>query len=185
LDLKYLTPAEKREIKSQIEFYKKHRRTLQYGRFDRLPAQKANKVHWQCTERNAEQALAGFFQTQTGASESYDFLPLTALDPDAFYSLETRPRSLSIKRFGGLVKHILPITLDPDGLILRTANRHHSLIDCVEAYRGFGDMFMSGVRLNNQFVGTYYNNSTRLLGDFGSNLYVVTKQTEQSRGAIS
>lgn len=185
LDLKYLTPAEKREIKSQIEFYKKHRRTLQYGRFDRLPAQKANKVHWQCTDKSAGKALAGFFQTQAGASEGYDFLPLTALDPGALYSLETRPQSLSIKRFGGLVKHILPFSLDPNGFLLGIANRHRSLTDCVEKHRGYGEMLMSGVRLNNQFVGTYYNNQTRLLGDFGSNLYIVTKQIEQSREAIS
>lgn len=185
LDLKFLSPAEKKEIKSQIEFYKKHRKTFQYGRFDRLPAQKANKVHWQCTERNAVKALAGFFQTQAGASEGYDFLPLTALDPGALYSLETRPQSLFIKRFGGLVKHILPVTLDPNGLILRIANRYHSLSDCVETYRGYGDLLMSGVRLNNQFAGSYYNIRTRLLGDFGSNLYIVTKQTEKSREAVS
>lgn len=185
LDLDYLSPVEKREIKSQIEFYKKHRRTFQYGRFDRLPSQKPNKIHWQCTGKNAEEALAGFFQTQSGASEGYDFLPLTALDPDAEYILQTRPQSLFIKRFGGLVKHILPIKLDPNGLVLRIAGRHRSLSDCVETYRCGGDLLMSGVRLNNQFAGTYYNSRTRLLGDFGSNLYVITKQTEQSGEAVS
>ncbi|HEX2947112.1 MAG TPA: alpha-galactosidase [Clostridia bacterium] len=185
LDLKYLSPAEKREIRNQIEFYKKHRRTFQYGCFDRLPSQKANKVHWQCTERNADKALAGFFQTQSGASEGYDYLPLSALDPEALYSLETRPQSLSIKRFGGLVKHILPVALDPNGIVLRIANRHRRLADCVETYHGYGDMLMSGVRLNNQFAGTWYNNRTRILGDFGSNLYIITKQNEQSGEAVS
>ena len=40
---------------------------------------------------------------------------------------------------------------------------------------------MSGVRLNNQFMGTWYNPRTRLLGDWGSNLYVLEK-AEPSMG---
>jgi len=36
LDLKFLTPAEKKEIKKQIALYKKHRQVFQYGRFYRF-----------------------------------------------------------------------------------------------------------------------------------------------------
>ena len=89
--------------------------------------------------------------------------------------MKTRPQSLFVKRFGGLIKHILPIELDPDGFIMRTVNKYYSLTDCVEAYEGYGDMFLTGVRLNNQFVGSYYNEQTRLLGDYGSSLYVIEK----------
>lgn len=173
LDLKYLSPVERREIKNQIAFYKLHRKTFQFGRFYRLAAQKGNKVHWQCVEQDGSKAIAGFFQTVSYASDSADFLPLTGLKPEARYSLKTFPQSLFIKRFGGLVKHILPFSPDPDGLLLRTANRHYSMTDCIESYEGYGDMFMSGILLNNQFMGTWYNNRTRLLGDFGSNLYFI------------
>ena len=175
LDLKYLSPVQKREIKRQIAFYKEHRSTFQFGRFYRLPGQKGNKVHWQCVERDATKSLAGFFQTLSTASEGYDFLPLTGLDPDARYSLNTRPQSLFIRQFGELIKHVLPITLNPDGILLGTVNRHYCLTDCVEVYRGYGDMFMAGIKLNNQFMGSWYNNRTRLLGDYGSNLYLIEK----------
>ncbi len=176
MDLKYLTRVEKKEIKEQIAFYKAHRRTLQYGRFYRLPALKANKVHWQCTAGGGSEAVAGFFQTQAAASEGYDILPLDGFEPDSLYSLRTRPQSLFIKRFGGLVKHILPLSLNPEGLILRTIGRFYRLTDCVESYECRGDMLNSGIRLNNQFIGSYYNEHTRLLGDFGSNLYVITRK---------
>jgi len=175
MDLKYLTYVERKEIKEQIAFYKAHRRTFQYGRFAQLPAQKNNKVHWQCTAADGSEAVAGFFQTQTTASEGYDFLPLTGLDPDTRYTVNTRPQSLFIKRFGGLVKHILPVSLNPEGIVLRTIGRFYRLTDCVEHYEAYGDMLNVGIRLNNQFVGSYYNEHTRLLGDFGSNLYVVKK----------
>ncbi len=173
LDLNYLSPVEKREIKKQIAFYKLHRKILQYGRFYRLAPLKDNKVHWQCVERDGSKSIAGFFQTVSYASDSADFLPLTGLKPEARYRLDTFPQSLFIKRFGGLVKHILPFAPNPDGLLLRMANRHYSMTDCIESYEGYGDMFMSGVLLNNQFMGTWYNNRTRLLGDFGSNLYLI------------
>ena len=175
LDLKYLSRVERREIKNQIAFYKAHRRTFQYGRFTRLSAQRGNKVHWQCADRDGGEVVSGFFQTQAGASEGYDFLPVTGLDKDARYTMETRPQSLFVKQFGGLTKHILPVELDPEGIIMRTVNQYYSLTDCVETYEGYGDMFLAGVRLNNQFVGSYYNEQTRLLGDFGSNLYVIKK----------
>lgn len=180
MDLKHLSLVEKREIKNQISFYKKHRKTLQYGRFYRLPAQKANKVHWQCISSHKESSLAGFFQTLSTASESNDFLPLEGLDPVVRYSISTRPQSLFIKRFGDLIKHILPFPLSPDGFIMRTVNKLYCLTDCVEKYEGYGDMLLTGIKLNNQFTGSYYNNKTRLLGDYGSNIYVIDKITDQT-----
>mgnify|MGYP000920401488 FL=1 len=175
MDIRFLSPVEKKEIKKQVAFYKKHRRTFQYGRFYRLPAQKDNKVHFECVSEDGTEAVAGFFQTLATPSESFDFLPLTGLEPDVGYEVETYPQTLFLKRFGGLVKHIMPFTLNPEGFLLRTANRFYSLTDCVEKYTGYGDMLMSGIILNNQFMGTHYNNHTRLLGDFGSNLYIIRK----------
>jgi len=69
----------------------------------------------------------------------------------------------------------MPVSLDPDGFILRTLNRRYCLTDCVESYTGYGEMLMNGILLNNQFIGSYYNDKTRLLGDFGSNLYLVQR----------
>ena len=105
---------------------------------------------------------------------SPDALRVSGLESDSLYNIKTRPQSLYIRRFGGLVKHLLPITLDPDGFVLRTVNRHYSMIDCVEDYKCSGSALASGVLLNNQFMGSYYNNKTRLLSDYGSSLYTIT-----------
>ncbi len=179
LDPKYLTRAEKRELKSAVDFYKRHRRTLQYGRFYRLDYPKGNKYIWQCVSDDASESVAGFFQTLANAAEGYDYLPLRGLSPEKKYTLRTRPQSLFIRRFGGLVKHILPVELDPDGFLLRTANKYFALTDCVEAYEGGGGALMRGVPLANQFMGSNYNGHTRLLGDFGSNLYEITQITDK------
>jgi alpha-galactosidase len=175
LDLKHLSRVEKKEIKKQIAFYKAHRRIFQYGRFDRLPAQKDNKVHWQCADKDGGKLIEGFFQTQSQASEGYDSLPVKDLAPGVLYRMRTRPQSLFIKRFGGLINHVLPFSLNPQGFIMHILKKHYALTDCVEEYEGYGDMFLAGVRLTNQFMGSYYNTHTRLLGDFGSNLYIIEK----------
>jgi alpha-galactosidase len=175
MDLRFLSPVEKREIKEQISFYKAHRKTLQYGAFERLDSPKANKIVWLC--RGETEAVAGFFQTQAEVGEGPDALCIPGFDSRKCYRVSTRPQRLYIKRFGGLVKHILPVTLDPNGFILRTVNRHYALTDCVENYECSGDALATGVMLNNQFMGSYYNDKTRLLGDYGSNLYTITTKT--------
>lgn len=177
LDLKYLSRMEKREVRDQISFYKEHRKTMQFGRFYRHDAHKANKVHWETVAQDGSEAIAGFFQTQSDAAEGFDFLPLTGLDAHARYSLKTRPQKLYVKRFGGLINHILPFHIHPDGFLMNLLNKFYTLTDCVENYEGYGDLLEAGVRLNNPFVGSYYNSQTRLLGDFGSNLYIIRRES--------
>jgi alpha-galactosidase len=176
MDLRFLTPVEKSEIKEQIAFYKKHRKTFQYGTFERLPAagnRLKNKTIWLC--RSEKEAAAGFFQTQAAAGEETDILRVCGLEDESLYRVATRPQRLYINRFGGLVKHLLPVTLNPAGFILRTVNRHYALTDCVETYECRGSLLSSGIPLNNQFTGSYYNNKTRLLGDYGSSLYTIER----------
>ncbi|HKM21677.1 MAG TPA: alpha-galactosidase [Lachnospiraceae bacterium] len=177
LDLKYLSKVEKEEVAAQIAFYKQHRHTLQYGEFSRIDYPKDNKVQWQVREKDGSKAITGFFQTLAKASEGYDYLRVLGLKADTQYRLETKPQSIYVKRFGGLVKHLLPVELNPDGLVLRTANKYYTMKDCVESYEGDGAMLASGVMLNNQYMGTGYNENIRLLGDFGSNLYMITQST--------
>lgn len=180
LDLKYLTRMQRREIKEQISFYKQYRRVLQYGTFLRGEPYKDNKVIWHCVDAGSQAGISGFFQTQTTASEGFDRLRLMGLNDNNKYRVTTRPQSLFIKGFGGLVKHIMPITLDPEGFLLCTANKYFCLTDCVETYTAYGNTLMNGIMLNNQFVGSYYNSNIRMLSDFGSNLYIVQSiETEQ------
>jgi len=176
MDLRFLTPAEKSEVKEQIAFYKKHRKTFQYGSFERLPVtvnRLKNKTVWLC--RSEKETVLGFFQTQAGPGEEPDILRVCGLENEALYRVTTRPQRLYISRFGGLVKHLLPVTLNPAGFILRTVNRHYTLTDCVETYECRGSLLSSGIPLNNQFTGSYYNNKTRLLGDYGSSLYTIER----------
>jgi alpha-galactosidase len=177
LDLKYLTRMEKKEVADQIAFYKKHRRLIQFGRFSRIRAYRKNQKFWQVTSEDKTTAITGFFQDAAETSTGFSILRVKGLDPDKNYVVKTKPQRVFIKRFGGLVKHILPVELNPDGIILRIANKYKALGDCAEHYSGDGKLLSNGIFLNNQFMGSHYTPETELLGDFGSLLFV----TEESK----
>lgn len=166
---------ELKEVKGQIEFYKAHRQTLQFGKFSRIENHKNNKEQWQMAEKDGSVAITGFFQTMVSSAESYDYLKVEGLNPQSAYNITSKPQSIYIKRFGGLIKHMLPIELNPDGFILRTANKVYCLQEGIEEYQVSGKALENGVLLNNQYMGTGYDEKLRLFGDFGSNLYVTEK----------
>lgn len=176
LDLKYLTPVECGEVREQISFYKAHRKTFQFGRFYRFDERKDNKVHWQVSAHDRAEHIVGHFQKLCTASEGYDELSIKALDPNASYSFSCKGQSIFIKRLGGLVKHVLPIELHPDGFILRTANKHFAMPDGAERFCASGDVLSAGVKLNDQFLGTGYNEKLHMFGDFGSALFTVERE---------
>lgn len=171
LDTRYLTPEEKKDITGQIAFYKQYRKVFQSGAFSRLKTVKDNKVIWQCVSEDQKTALTGFFQVLANAAESGDRLVVKGLR-EGRYKVRTRPQRMYIERFGGLIKHILPIELNPDGIVLRMANRYYSLTDCVEEYQCSASALSAGIPLCDKFSGTGYNEKVRMLGDFGSDLYI-------------
>ncbi len=183
LDPKHLTRLERIELREQIAYYKRYRRTLQYGRFLRHDTSKSNKVYWQAVSKDLRCSIAGAFQTLAQAAEGNDVLPLSQLDEATRYRVQTKRQRVFLRRFGGLINHLLPFSINPNGLLFRWADRLYALKDCVETYSASGKTLMQGVHLNNQFVGTGYNANVRLLGDFGSNLYAIEHLPEEPVGA--
>ena len=122
--------------------------------FSRLPARKANKVFWQCVSEDKSTAVAGFFQTLASPAETDDRLRVTGLNPGE-YVVRTRPQRLGFVGLGG--------------------HHYYNLPDCVEEYRCSAAALSVGIPLNNQFAGTGHNENIRMLGDFGSNLYIIEK----------
>lgn len=89
LDLTELSSDEKSEVKDQIEWYKKHRKLIQYGRFSRLlsPFDKNHKAAWMFTNEEQTQAVLFFYQTMARANDSFDQIRVVGLKPDQKYLL--------------------------------------------------------------------------------------------------
>lgn len=168
LDLKYLVPVEEKQIRMQTVFYKGYRRLFQFGRFRRL------KNGWQVTLDGV--SAVGVFHKLVGPAPGYEQLRLRALDPDKRYHLRTRAQKIRIGQFAGLIKHIAPVDLDPNGIVLRTVDKYYALDDGVEGWHMTGAALMSGIMLLPLFRGTGYNGEQSTQGDFGSNLYIVEEE---------
>ena len=165
LDLKHLLPVEVRQIKEQIEFYKHYREVFQYGRMRRIPQ------GWQVSD--GKTTLAGIFHTLVHAAPGYERLRLTGLNTDAVYQVTSVSQAIRVGRFGSLLKHVAPVSIDPNGTLLRLADRHITLPDGTDTLTVSGSALMSGILLRPLFRGTGYDQNQRTQGDFGSDIYLI------------
>ena len=170
LDFGELTPEERRQIARQIQFYKKHRNMLQFGRFSRYFPRRGQRESWQM--RGKKTVIAGIYNLSYQAAPGADVLKVLEAKKGKRYRIRSVRQHLRIGRFGGLIKHVAPVKLKADGFVLRLADRHFAMTDGQEDYTCSGEALRAGIPLAMQYSGTGYNPDLRILSDWGSSLYV-------------
>ena len=170
LDLKHLLKLEEKEIQAQIDFYKQYREIFQYGCFRRT------KLGWQVSRGDV--TLAGVFHGLVHAAPGYEQLRVPGLEKDARYRVRSLEQSIRIGQFGNLLKHVAPMNIDPNGQLLRIADRHFTLPGGNEEWTVSGSALGSGILLRPQFRGTGYDKNQRTQGDFGSDIYIIEKMKD-------
>ena len=174
LDFGELTPEERRQIKAQIAFYKKHRQTFQYGRFSRYFPKQNQRESWQMAGEG--EIVASVFNLSYHAIPPRDTLRILSAKKGKVYRVRSVEQKMRISRFGGLIKHVMPIHLRADGPILRFADRHFAMTDGKEDYACSAEALHNGIQLAMQYSGTGYNADLRMMGDFGSSLYLAEEE---------
>ena len=105
LDITKFTEEERREVKEQIELYKKIRPTMQLGSFYRLMTPFAgtkNETAWQFVSQDGSQVVLLYFKTLAEPAAPIRLLKLTELDPEAEYEItEYLPAKRTSMDFGG------------------------------------------------------------------------------------
>jgi len=170
LDLTELLPVEQAEIRAQTEFYRAHRRTLQYGCFTRGRTDGGGTV-WQMQTK--QETVAAVFHGLQPAAPGYEHLCVTGLDGEKQYRLTSRPQLLRVGDFGTLLRHVLPVKLNPNGLAVQTADSLYRMSDGSQSLTASGAAFAAGICLAPRFAGTGYDPDGRMQGDFGSNVYFI------------
>lgn len=175
LNIPNLTRLEKNEIKTQVQLYKKHRYTLQYGKFYRSnkTIYNNNNTYFWCVNESTNEVVLGFFQSLVHPNQKEDVIYMYGLK-DGNYSFETNVERLNLKNFGGLINMVSPIKLRLNGPL-------HNFICKVYKLNSENDSQIvssstlreAGIRLKGQFLGTGFNNNVRVLGDFGSRVYLL------------
>ena len=165
LDLKHLVPVEVKEIQNQIAFYKQYREVFQYGRFTR------HDLGWQVTDGTV--TISGVFHGLVHAGPGYERLRITGLEKEKTYRIHSLEQKIRVGQFGNLLKHVVPVSVSPNGILVRTADAHYALPDGGEDRVASGAALASGILLKPMFRGTGYTTDQRNQGDFGSNVYIV------------
>ena len=122
--------------------------------------------------------LAGVFHGLVHAAPGYEQLRLKGLNPDATYRVTSMGQALRIGQFGALLKHVVPVNINPNGMLMRVVDNHFTMKDNAENITASGAALMSGMMLRPLFRGTGYSEEQRTQGDFGSDIYVVEDITE-------
>ena len=164
LDLKHLLGVEVKAIRAQTDFYKMYRQIFQFGTFRRT------KNGWQVSDGKV--TIAGVFHTLIPAAPGYEQLRFKGLKADACYHVTSLGQAIRVGQFGSLIKHVLPVNINPNGALLRIADSHYTMKDHTEDLTASGAALMSGMMLRPLFRGTGYSEEQRTQGDFGSDIFV-------------
>ena len=171
-DLDELSPVETDEIINQIEYYKEHRHTFQFGDFRRLRSPEGLSIQ----VSDGKKTIVGLFHELVHAAPGYERIYPVGLVKDRLYRVESRKQLLNASKFGGLLKFVLPVKVRSDGVIVRTAGKRYRMQDSTQTCTASGAALMSGLSLNARFMGTGYDPQMRMQGDFSSNIYLITEE---------
>lgn len=175
-DLNHMLSVDEAELADAVAFYKEHRHAFQFGEFRRNPAEEGAEC-WQVTD--GEKMLCGLFHRLLPAGPGMEWLRTRVPDKAAGYSVSARPQLLRVGKFGNLLKYVSPVEINPNGMLLRTADRHYKMYDGGFSAECSGAALEAGIPLSKRFSGTGYDKDIRTQGDFLSNLFVIEKKKQE------
>ena len=157
------------EIKKQISLYKQWRDVLQFGTFYR--GRSGNLHEWTCVSVDKSKAVGMIVQNLVEPNTHFEQYFAKGLDQDKKYHFYNVEKKRNVKPFGDLVNMIAPVHIKYDSLIHKAVDKFVKMPGEVEDYTTYGDVLMSGVKLNSAFGGTGYDEHTRYFQDFESRMY--------------
>ena len=165
-----LSKDELKEIKAQIELYKKYRKTWQFGDFYRV--EYGNHVMWNVVSKDKKQAIGMLVQKEVMPNEMYACFRAKGLDPDMKYHFTNIKTEYNVKLFGDLINTAAPFHVKPGSLMQNLIAKFVKMPGEVEDYVCYGSAIMNeGVRLHQSFVGTGYDGDVRFFPDYSGRLY--------------
>jgi alpha-galactosidase len=182
MDLTTSTTFEKKVIKKQVTFYKQHRALLQFGKFYRsISPFQSNLCLWYSVSEDLREAIVGIYKIKEEPNSKLEKITIDGLNPLKNYQVENRTQYFNLQMFGHLVHHALPINLNSNGILFHLLQNRYLMKAETENIELTGQMLSAnGFVPKQNFIGSGYNESVRLMGDFGSRIYYISKLKENS-----
>lgn len=169
-------------IKEQVEFYKRHRRTLQFGGYHRIENGtvsdlKRNVYQFMTVAQDGSEAVSCYYEGQVIPNYTYKHMRTKGLGETSVYVMEGRNLQYSVKLMGDLINTVTPVHVKPDSLAQSAIDKVVRLQGEKEYVQAAGAVFnRMGVNLAPNFAGTGYNDQTALWTEHGLRLYTFTRQ---------
>jgi len=180
-NLAELSKEEYQMVKEQTAFYKKHRRTFQYGDFYRIKTNENGIYQWLCVAPDKSEAIGLHLQKETIANYPHAKFKTKGLEEEAVYHFTNRQQIFNIKEFGDLINMVSPIHIKKNSLVHNVIAMVKKMPGEIEDCKAQGSVFNhAGVKLKQAFAGTGYNEEIRLQKDFSSRMYLWKKVAQSS-----
>jgi len=176
-------------VKTQIEYYKDHRRMFQYGNFRRVRDFKrsleykhgsmtapgvGHDLEWCVVSEDQSEAVSMIMQLNVTPNSQFCMVTPKGLSPSTKYLIEGRILKYNIKFFGSLINTSTPFHVKPEGHLVNIIAKFVKMDGEVERHIMYGDAMMNaGVHLKSAFAGVGYNNEVRFFPDFASRIYSI------------
>ena len=171
MDISDLDSIDVKAIKDQIKFYKKYRETLQYGIYFLHDTLENGRLIVQMG--GARESLVTYVNAAQTPHPGNETLPLTGLKPEATYHYFVRHEMHNLKTFGSLINMVTPIHIKEEGVLVNTLSRYRGLdAEGLEGKASGATLNAGALQIGRQWAGTGYDESTRILLDFGARVYV-------------
>lgn len=169
------------QISNQIEWYKKYRRTLQFGDYFRMKNGEEGIYQWMCVSENKETAIGMYLQTQVKSNYVTGTFKTKGLMENKKYHFYNLPQVFDLREFGDLVNTVSPIHIKQNGVLHNISAHFVKMHSEKEDYIATGGVLNNvGVRLKQGFGGTGFNDNVRFFQDYASRLYVIEEvETKQ------
>ncbi len=160
-----------KDIKAQIELYKKWRDVLQFGTFYRTRTG-PNMYEWTCVSNDQSKAAGMVLQVLVNPNTSFETYTPKGLKSSAMYRFTNRPLQFDLKEFGSLVNQVSPIHIKQNSLLHNVASTFIKMKGEIEDSTASGSLLMNaGIKLKQGFGATGYADDIRFFSDFASRMY--------------
>jgi alpha-galactosidase len=174
-----LNKFEKQRCKKLIEVYKANRKEFQFGDLYKLESNSDNFVKWQVLSEDKKSSVVGHFNILQKSNAPEAFLDAKDLIDDQKYDASVVTVDHNIHEFGGLVNMLTPFHLNPNGWLVNVLSKHITIPGEKDKYVVYGSALNNrAVILNPEWSSSGLNDYVRVLGDFGSRIYLLKAHEE-------
>lgn len=185
LDVTMLSRFDKAAVVKQMEYYKQHRKLLQFGDFYRIGDPFSEDItKWQISSYDKTESIMGYFVNRVSPNNGNDVIRFVGLDEEKEYHLKSRIQLLNFRSFGEIINAVMPKKFDMDeGKIYDWLVNTVKLRSENEDYHHVGGdaLMSSGFKPHQRYVASGFKlGKSRMLLDTDSRLYYLKEETDEA-----